>query len=202
MYMKWRWGRLNKLGDLVLGGYYDYMAYMIPIILVIVQANICVSLWTERIFHNSHILDCLPNLYVIYIWFLPLSRFCEEWKVYVTPDFVTRAFDAQISNILIGDLITISVAIPCLVTIGLCLTQMLGSFLFSPVVSFACLCGVYVTSAYYTEWFFLGNYTMWIRTKWLTTDGVHLISGVILALVLILLVWNIGEYYFSRKDLF
>ncbi|MDO5126274.1 MAG: hypothetical protein Q4D54_00830 [Eubacteriales bacterium] len=96
----------------------------------------------------------------------------------------------------------IKLIVPCIITIALSLVQILAGFLLTPVVSFACVCGLYVVSAYYTTWPLVGNYTMWVRTKWITPDGVHPISGFILAIVLIICAWNAGEYYLSKKDLF
>lgn len=267
--------------DLYLGGYYNYIAFVIPIILAIVQGNECHKLisymsTSELISNKGTILDyylygtqgmyvfhfdpknyftipiywfvfqicisyiigyypyqdfiqngnnlfiklkdrynwwrskclwCICSIilyYVIYLITTSLTAFLygAEWNIHFTPEFVTRVFDSQMSNMLIRDIINVSLIVPCVVTIGVCLVQILAGFLISPVMSFSCVCGMYVISAYYTEWFLIGNYTMWLRTKLLTSDGINPASGIILGFILTLCAWNFGEYYFSKKDLF
>lgn len=168
--------------------------------------NLFVKLKDRDSWWKSKCLWCICNVllyYVIYILTTCVTAFFfgAKWKVAVS-DFVTDFFGNQIGNMQIQKLLFVSLIVPCIITIALSLVQILAGFLITPVVSFACVCGLYVVSAYYTEWPLVGNYTMWIRTKWITPDGVHPISGFILAFVLIICAWNAGEYYFSKKDLF
>lgn len=125
-----------------------------------------------------------------------------EWKFSYTNDFVSGILSSGLGNLPVGKLIFISFLVPCIITIGLCFFQILVGFLLTPVVSFAGMCGLYVLSAYYTEWFLPGSYTMWFRSTYATSEGVRPVSGIILGVVLIFGVWYMGKIYFESGDVF
>ena len=99
------------------------------------------------------------------------------------------------------DIILISIIVPVLTTISICLVQMLLSFMLSPVTSYALSCMLYVLSAYYTEWFLPGSFTMWLRSSYYDKNGLNPMSGVIISLFLITIVFMYGKAYFEKKDI-
>ena len=99
------------------------------------------------------------------------------------------------------DFLIISVIVPMAVTIGISLVQLLLSFVFSPVTSFALTCMVYVLSAYYTVWFLPGSFTMWLRSSYFDEKGLNPLSGIIIAAFLIITVSLLGKDYFEKKDI-
>lgn len=116
-------------------------------------------------------------------------------------DFLVMIFGRDIGNFTVGNLLLIAVFLPFVITFGLCMIQIFAGFLLTPVVSFANMCGVYVLSAYYTIWFLPGNFTMWLRSSYVTAEGVRPISGVLLGILLSIFSWYAGKQYFLTKDI-
>lgn len=95
----------------------------------------------------------------------------------------------------------VAILIPVLATIAISLFQIIFSFLLSPVLSFATVCGIYVLSAYYTKDFFIGNYTMWLRSGFVDIQGVSSEVGIVLSLLLIIGSITFGSMYFDKRDI-
>ncbi len=168
--------------------------------------NLILAVKNRKSWWDSKCLWCVSAVLLNYITFavftvLSAAVCGAEWRLSNTTEFVTLVFGGNMAYMTSGRAILTSFILPCIITIGLCLLQILVGFLATPVVSFACMCGVYVLSAYYTEWFMLGNYTMWMRSTYLTHEGVNPASGLILGLVLSVCVWYIGRMYFAEKDI-
>lgn len=181
-------------------GYYSYQDFIQN------GRNIFLAVKDRRSWWNSKCLWCISAVVLNYIIFgvftiLSAAFLGAEWRLSYTVDFVSRVFDANMVHMSSGEVVLVSFILPCIVTIGLCLFQILIGFLTTPVFAFACICGVYVLSAYYTEWFLIGNYTMWLRSTYLTVEGVNPISGLILGVTLSVCVWCIGRIYFENKDI-
>lgn len=181
-------------------GYYSYQDFMQN------GRNLFLAVKDRKSWWDSKCLWCMSVVLFYYIVFgistiLSAAYWGAEWKLSYTVDFVTRVFDANVAYMSNAEIVLISVILPCVVTIGLCLFQILFGFFTTPVVSFACMCGVYVLSAYYTDWFLLGNYTMWLRSTYLTAEGVNPFSGLILGVNLSVCVWYTGRMYFGDKDI-
>ncbi len=160
----------------------------------------------RRSWWNSKCLWCISAVLLNYVIFaltaiLSALFYCADFKIICTTDFMTKIFGENMAYMTSSVAIWISFFLPCIVTMGVCLLQILIGFLTTPVVSFACICGLYVLSAYYTSWFLIGNFTMWLRSTYLTEEGVHPFSGLILGMILSICVWYIGKKYFENKDI-
>ena len=77
---------------------------------------------------------------------------------------------------------------------------MLLGFILTPVISFACVCAMYVFSAYYTVWYLVGNYTMWLRSAYIADEGVYPLSGFVFAAGMLAVACACGFMYFQNKD--
>lgn len=119
----------------------------------------------------------------------------------VTYEFLQVQFGYNSIFVSQRDFLIISVIVPMAVTIGISLVQLLLSFVFSPVTSFALTCMVYVLSAYYTVWFLPGSFTMWLRSSYFDEKGLNPLSGIIIAAFLIITVSLLGKDYFEKKDI-
>lgn len=117
-------------------------------------------------------------------------------------EIMTAFFGSNMQYLSMGDAWLISVILPCLMTIALSLLQILLSFILTPVVSFAMMCGIYIISAYYTSWVLPGNYTMWLRSSYVNLEGVNPQSGMWIALFIIVVSIFAGCVYFDRCDVF
>jgi hypothetical protein len=118
-----------------------------------------------------------------------------------TEDITTVFFGTNTQYMQNRDAMFLAVILPCIVTICISLVQILLSFLISSVVSFALVCGLYVTSAYYTNPVFLGNYTMWLRSTYFDASGVNCEIGVLIAVILTIGSVFIGSIYFDKCDI-
>ncbi len=168
--------------------------------------NLFLAIKDRKSWWDSKCLWCISSVVLNYAVFaltaVISAAFCgAEWKLDITADFMTKVFDANMEYMSGGEAVFVSFLLPCLITIGLCLLQILFGFLTTPVVGFACMCGVYVLSAYYTKWFMLGNYAMWLRSTYLSDEGVNPVSGLILGVMLSVCVWYGGRMYFADKDI-
>jgi len=122
-----------------------------------------------------------------------------SWNI--TDDFYKAYFGYNMTYISYKDLIFIAVAVPMAITIGISLVQLLMSFVVSPVTSFAATCGLYVVSTYYTAWFLPGSFAMWLRSSYYTEEGLNPLSGILIAVFLVVAVFLLGREYFERKDI-
>jgi hypothetical protein len=119
----------------------------------------------------------------------------------VTDKFMKIVYGYNMNYLPYKDLMLIVFVVPVAVTTGICLVQMLMSFIISPVTSFAITCAVYILSAYYTAWFFPGSYTMWIRSSYFDARGLSPLSGLLIAAAMAVSVVVSGKMYFDQKDI-
>jgi hypothetical protein len=98
------------------------------------------------------------------------------------------------------DIIFMTMVVPVVVTASVCIFQMLLGFIVSPVVSFALSCAIYVVSAFYTAWPFIGNYTMWLRSSYVDDEGVSPVAGLTMAIGIAIISYISGRIYFDSKD--
>ncbi len=119
----------------------------------------------------------------------------------VTDKFMKIVYGYNMTYLPYKDLMLIVFVVPVAVTAGICLVQMLMSFIVSPVTSFAITCAVYILSAYYTAWFFPGSYTMWIRSSYFDARGLSPVSGLLIAAVMTVTAVVSGKIYFDQKDI-
>ena len=119
----------------------------------------------------------------------------------ISSDFFQAQFGYNMKFVTSGDFILIAVIVPIVITIAICLVQLLLSFMISPVTSFALICGLYVLSAYYTVWFLPGSFTMWLRSSYFDVNGLNPLSGLIIATFLSISVCVIGREYFANRDI-
>lgn len=94
----------------------------------------------------------------------------------------------------------ISMFLPILITVGMCLLQQILAFIINPIASFAFMSAVYIVSAYYTAWWLPGSYTMWLRSSMITEEGIRPIIGAVLGCTMIFMSWVGESVYFESKD--
>lgn len=99
------------------------------------------------------------------------------------------------------DMLIVGVAVPVIVNTAMCLLEMLLSFCMTPVVSFAVTAAYSIMGTYYTSPVFLGNFAMWLRSSYLTKEGVAPASGLILGFAVIAAVYLAGRQYFRKVDI-
>ena len=114
--------------------------------------------------------------------------------------FLEPVFGNTMKYISYKDLILIAVIVPVAVNIGICLVQLLLSFLTSPVMSFAILCSFYILSAYHTAWYLPASYTCWLRSSFYDKNGLNPYSGLLIAAFMVFAVILSGKAYFEKKD--
>ena len=101
-----------------------------------------------------------------------------------------------------GQILLLVIVLPCLVSIGVSLLQILLSLRLGSVASFACICVIYVLSVYYTNPFMIGNYTIWRRNNTVCAgSNIHMSIGIIYALLLITITITTGMIYVDEKDI-
>ena len=153
----------------------------------------------------SKMLWCFLSVLLYYIFtFFSCSIFAlyrgAKISLRVTDEFMKGVFGYNMTYLPYKDLMLIVLVVPIAVTIGICLVQMLMSFIISPVTSFALTCAIYILSAYYTVWFLPGSYTMWVRSSYFDVRGLNPLSGLLIAAFMVVAVVVLGKSYFERKD--
>ncbi|MDE6626566.1 MAG: hypothetical protein K2K56_09385 [Lachnospiraceae bacterium] len=154
---------------------------------------------------RSKCLWCIGSVllyFLITIFTITLAAmyFGAKLSLDFTYDFVAGVFSPNMAYLSSKDAVFIAGLLPLGMTLSVCLLQLLVGFLLSPVVSFALVCAEYVLSAYYTSCYFVGNYTMWLRSSYVFEDGLAPLGGVFILLFVIALAYLLGEVYFQKKD--
>lgn len=161
----------------------------------------------RRAWWNSKCIWCVCSV-LIYFIVTALSiagtamAFGAECSLQMTPEFAFVELHSNLEYVSFGEVIFIAVIVPFIVTAALCLLQLLFSFLLSPVVSFALMCAQYILAAYYTAWYLPGNFTMWMRSSYIDEEGLHPLSGCVIAVAIMAAVYVSGRQYFAKKDIF
>lgn len=156
---------------------------------------------------NSKCLWCICSVLIYFIVSIlsiagTAMAFGAEGSLQMTPEFAFVELTSGLEYVSFGEVILISIVVPFIVTTALCLLQLLLSFILSPVVSFALMCGQYILAAYYTAWYLPGSFTMWLRSSYVDKEGLHPLSGCIISVVIIIIAYVSGRQYFARKDIF
>lgn len=156
---------------------------------------------------NSKCLWCVSSVLIYFIVSIlsivgTAMAFGAECSLQMTPEFAFSQLKATLEYVSFGEVVFIAVILPFIVTAALCLLQLLFSFLLSPVVSFALMSAQYILAAYYTAWYLPGSFTMWMRSSYVDEEGLHPLSGCIIAVVMMVAVYISGRQYFAKKDIF
>lgn len=167
--------------------------------------NLFVAARNRTSWWNAKYLWCIASIvlyYMVYVLSIAVisCMFGGKFSLSVTPEFVGSVFNSTAMTLGMSDILVIAVLVPLLITTGICLVQMILGFVSTPVVSFAAMSGLYIVSAYYTEWWLPGSYTMWLRSTVVTEEGVRPISGIMFGVMMICLAWYAGRTYFETKD--
>ena len=144
----------------------------------------------------------------VLIYFVATFAACSVFAMFygakpslgVTDEFLKIVYGYNMTYLPYKDLMLIVFVVPIAVTTGICLVQMLMSFIISPVTSFAITCAVYILSAYYTAWFLPGSFTMWVRSSYFDVRGLNPLSGLLIAAFMVVAVVILGKGYFEGKD--
>lgn len=154
---------------------------------------------------TSKVLWCFLSLaiyYVIaYLGMVVVAVICHaDMSLKVTQEFAVAVFSPNLFSVSLNQLVLILLVLPFVTTFAVSVLQMLVGFIVSPVISFALVCMMYILSAYYTAWYMLGNYTMWIRSSYINENGVYAICGLVVAAGTLVLSYVAGKIFFDSKD--
>lgn len=95
----------------------------------------------------------------------------------------------------------IVVLMPILTSIALALLQMALSFFLKPVFSFIVIVCIVVVSAYYCSPFWIGNYSMLLRSDLVIPDGIPIYVAVVTDVLVITVSIAVGYGYIRRCDI-
>lgn len=123
-----------------------------------------------------------------------------EMALYITREVAVSWYGQTVLDISYIHIWLIVFILPVITTISVSLSQMFLSLIVTPVMSFAGVCGMYVLSAYYTTIYLPGNFTMWIRSRYMDSMGVESCHGMLISIIMMLLSMLVGWQYIKRKD--
>lgn len=140
--------------------------------------------------------------YLVAFVFIIVSAvaFGAELTCKTTRNFIETTFGINACSLSGQDLILTALILPFMITLAITMVQILFSMIINPVMSFAVVCAIYVVSAYYTRWYFLGNYTMWVRSSYVTDKGVYPVGGIVISIALFTVSLIAGYMYIDNKD--
>ncbi len=131
-----------------------------------------------------------------------MTLFCDiDISFELSNDIISNYYTDTVSELNPSMIYNIAILLPLLVTVAISLFQILLSFIVSPVISFAGVCTIYILSAYYTKAYFIGNYTMWLRSSYVEKGGLDSETGLIISMIMILSCVTFGSMYFDKKDI-
>ncbi|MBO5260871.1 MAG: hypothetical protein J6A82_01265 [Coprococcus sp.] len=119
----------------------------------------------------------------------------------ITQEVALSKYDPAIISLTFEKVCLIVFVLPVAITIAVSLLQMFLSFIVTPAISFAAVCGMYVLSAYYTTCVLPGSFTMWIRSTYMDPLGVVPFDGVFISICIAIFAFVMGLLYMHRKDI-
>ena len=155
----------------------------------------------------SKVVTCICSV-LVYFFFtvLMITLFAlingASFSFTASDNFCVSIFSSTMLYLTTKDLVLIILVLPFVVTAAVCVCQIACSLVFSPVLCFATVSGIYVLSAYYTNPWFIGNYTMWQRCSYYVEGGVSPDVGFLMSIMLMVLAIGYGSYIIKRKDVF
>jgi len=90
---------------------------------------------------------------------------------------------------------------PLIMSLGISLMQMTLSLVIGPVFSFTFVLAVDILSVYFLNPFFVGNYSMMMRSDYVISNGVNPLVGAAISVVLGISGIILGNVYFKKYDI-
>lgn len=155
----------------------------------------------------SKCLWCVINVVVYFIvYYVAVTVFSyikgAELSFNFTENIMSICYGDNLKYLYNREALFLVLVLPCVTTIAISIFQILLAFLFTPVISFAMICGLYVISTYYTNELLIGSYTMWLRSSYVNIEGVNPEIGLLISLLLVFGSVLAGCIKFDRKDVF
>lgn len=125
-----------------------------------------------------------------------------EWTLVATDEKLTNLYSVYLLYVSKFDLFVSVFVVPVLVTYGHCLFFMLIGLVLSPVIGFALACSYYVLAAYTTVWWLPINYTMWLRSAYVSDKGLVSNNGLLFAGLFCCLSILWGYEHIKKKDFY
>ncbi|MBQ7248085.1 MAG: hypothetical protein IJS22_08355 [Lachnospiraceae bacterium] len=100
-----------------------------------------------------------------------------------------------------NELIAETFLLPWLVMAACCTVQLTMSLYIRPIYSFTIMIAILLASTYYKSPFLIGNYAMPVRSSRMAVGNIHVRTGIILSVSLIILSAFIGILKFRRYDI-
>lgn len=112
-------------------------------------------------------------------------------------------FDTESSTLVSDNLHipVISFFLPVVVSVSLNILEMTVSMFSKTIISFLAMSCLTISSAYFLNSFFLGNYEMIVRYNMVISNGINCSTGFILSLVVIIVSVIVGLLKFRRYDI-
>lgn len=136
---------------------------------------------------------------IIVFWALMLGE--NEWAV--QEQIMKNMY--EITEFEHGSIVmyTACMGLSALISMGISLIQMTVSVILNPIVGFGVTAAILVTSVYVFHPFLPGNYMMLLRNKmFLMGNGVTIINGFWLAILMIIFSIIVGYVLFKKKDIY
>lgn len=139
-------------------------------------------------------------IYVTLFVFCLLSG--EELSLQITSMYINDIMKAEsIFDSFSEDLLLIAVVLPFLVTMALCLLQMMLSLFVKPIFSYLVVAVILLASAYMDNLILIGNFAMPIRSCHVIENGYRMQEGCVIVLIIACMAVVIGLLRFRRYDI-
>lgn len=125
---------------------------------------------------------------------------CLPMRFQLTEDIWNNLSPEVMGHSNIDLLITVCL-LPLFTSITIAIIEGVGSFFWSPVVSFILVISSYVISVYSTSYFWLGNYTMWLRNQWVAGNGINSFFALCIDVVICASFLKLGIKQFDNIDI-
>lgn len=99
------------------------------------------------------------------------------------------------------DIVVVIVVMPILTSITITVIQGVIAFWLTPVVAFLSVNAMLVVSVYSTSHLWIGNYTMWLRSDWVSQKGIRAEFAIVIDCILIIIFLKIGIRRFKESDI-
>lgn len=170
-----------------------------------VGQNILVRCASRSAWWHSKIVFCYASTTVYYITIflsaLFMGNFFGTPSLHLQQPFAAMQLSAEFVELSLSKQMTCVYFLPFLVLLTMSLLKLAVDFIFTPAISTIVVVIIYIASIYYTSPLLIGEYSMLMRHRTVTENGMHEHFGIVICVSIILIVYFVGYQKFKHFDI-
>lgn len=154
---------------------------------------------------NSKTIFCIAGTTVYYLAILLsaflMGMFLGTPSLLLAQPFAAMQMSAEFVELRLSTQLITVYLLPFLVLLTMSLVKLVLDFVFTPAISMITVVVIYIASIYYNSPFLIGEYSMLMRHRTTTDNGIHELYGIALCAIIIAVVYLVGRLKFKSYDI-